>query len=94
MFWSLIKRIDQNKISSEEARELYEEMLEELDEEQQEILENKIAELEEEEQYWEMSQKITSKDFYDDEEESIEDQLEEYDDYPFSEDEVEEPEEE
>ena len=84
MFWGLIKRIDQNKISAEDARYLYEEIADELDEDQQEILENKIAELEEQEHYWETTKKITSKEFYEDEDEdSIEDQLQEYDEYPF-----------
>lgn len=84
MFWSLIKRIDQNKISAEEARIICDEIFDELDEEQQELLENKIAELEEEEHYWEMTKKITSKEFYEDtDEEAVEDQLQEYDEYPF-----------
>lgn len=84
MFWSLVKRIDQNKISAEEARNIYDEIFDELDEEQQELLENKIAELEEEEHYWEMTKKITSKEFYEDaDDEAVEDQLQEYDDYPF-----------
>jgi len=88
MFWSLVKRIDQNKISAEEARNIYDEIFDELDEEQQELLENKIGELEEEEQYWELTKKITSKEFYEDsEDEAVEDQLQEYDDYPFDDDE-------
>lgn len=84
MFWSLVKRIDQNKISAEEARNIYDEIFDELDEDQQELLENKIAEIEEEEHYWEMTKKITSKEFYEDtDDEAVEDQLQEYDDYPF-----------
>lgn len=93
MFWNLVKKIDQNKISAEEARNVYDNIFDELDEEQQELLENKIAELEEEEHYWELTKKITSKDFYDDNEEAVEDQLQEYDEYPFDEEEsLEEPE--
>jgi hypothetical protein len=79
----LCKAIDHGKISLEEIREKYEEMVDLIDEDHQEIIEAKIAEAEEEMNYWDMSSKLLRENYYeeDDEDNPIEDELSEYEDF-------------
>jgi polyhydroxyalkanoate synthesis regulator phasin len=79
----LCKAIDHGKISFEEAREKYEEMLDLIDEDHQEVIEAKIAEAEEELNYWDMSKKLVREDYYeeDDDDNPIEDELSEFESF-------------
>jgi UDP-N-acetylglucosamine transferase subunit ALG13 len=77
---TICRSLERNKITVQEAREKYEEMIDLIDEDHQEEIENTLAEAEEELMYWKDSKKFLSEDFYeeDDEDYPIEDQLEEY----------------
>ena len=79
----LCKAIDHGKISLEEAREKYEEMLDLIDEDHQEVIEAKIAEAEEESNYWDMSKKLIRENYYedDDDDNPIEDELNEFESF-------------
>ena len=48
----ICRGLKKGKLSLEEAREKYEDMLDLIDEDHQEVIENLIAEKEEEENYW------------------------------------------
>lgn len=77
----ICKGIKNNKLSVEEAREKYEEMIDLIDEDHQEHIENLLAEAEEELNYWDASSKLTREEYYDqdDLDDAIEDQLTEID---------------
>jgi hypothetical protein len=85
---TICRSLQRNKISVEEAREKYEEMLDLIDEDHQEEIESIIAEAEEELMYWSDSKKLLNENYYeeDDEDYPIEDQLEEYNDDDIPED--------
>lgn len=78
---TICRALERNKITVQEAREKYEEMIDLIDEDHQEEIENTLAEAEEELMYWKDSKKLLSENYYeeDDEDCPIEDQLEEYD---------------
>ena len=78
---TICRSLQRNKISIQEAREKYEEMMDLIDEDHQEEIENVLAEAEEELMYWKDSTKFLNENYYeqDDEDHPIEDQLEEYD---------------
>ena len=77
----ICKGLKNNKLSVEEAREKYEEMIDLIDEDHQEHIENLLAEAEEELNYWDTSSKLTREEYYDqdDLDDAIEDQLTEID---------------
>jgi hypothetical protein len=64
-------------------------MIDMFDEDHQEVIEAKIAEAEEEMNYWDMSKKLLSESYYedDDDENPIEDELNEYESFNDEEDE-------
>lgn len=79
----ICRGLKKGKLSVEEAREKYEDMLDLIDEDHQEVIEDLLAEHEEEANYWSSA----TKDFYRkddldlDEDEAIEESLTEDDDY-------------
>ena len=77
----ICKGLKNNKLSVEEARERYEEMIDLIDEDHQETIENFLAEAEEEINYWNTSSRLTREDFYneDDLDDAIEEDLTEID---------------
>lgn len=75
----ICRGLKNNKLSVEEAREKYEDMLDLIDEDHQEVIEDLLAEFEEDENYWNKATKdYYLKDSDEDDIESIEDTL--YDD--------------
>lgn len=77
----ICKGLKNNKLSVEEAREKYEEMIDLIDEDHQEHIENLLAEAEEELNYWDVTSKLVREEFYDEDDldDAIEDQLTEID---------------
>jgi len=73
----ICKGLKNNKLSVEEARERYEEMIDLIDEDHQETIENLLAEAEEELNYWDTTNKIVRDEYYDDDDIAIDEQLEE-----------------
>ena len=77
----ICKGLKNNKLSVEEAREKYEEMIDLIDEDHQEHIENLLAEAEEELNCWDVTSKLIREEFYDEDDidDAIEDQLTEID---------------
>jgi hypothetical protein len=73
----ICKGLKNNKLSVEEARERYEEMIDLIDEDHQETIENLLAEAEEELNYWDTTNKIVRDEYYEDDDIAIDEQLEE-----------------
>ena len=75
----ICRGLKKGKLSLEEAREKYEDMLDLIEEDHQEVIEDLLAEREEEENYWSSA----TRDFYRKDEDLDEDDIEKiyHDDY-------------